>query len=204
MIWGSVAGYLSDRAARWLLPGLERNISFGDQVILTQSERIATGYNSILDRVDGETVVLLHDDVELGDGARGFILEALETADIVGVVGGSDLDQLAWWTAKTKRGFVRHGDGGSSGVVRFGDYGEVDAIDGLLMAFRPEVAAVLRFDEDYPGFHGYDVDFCYQALNAGFKIVTAEIPLVHHTKGGFGDKAVWNACAERWRQKWGA
>ncbi|MFN8201198.1 MAG: hypothetical protein U0S48_01445, partial [Solirubrobacteraceae bacterium] len=73
----------------------------------------------------------------------------------------------------------------------------------LLMALSPWAVRNLRFDQGtYSGFHAYDVDFCFAARAVGRKVVVADLPLMHHTKGGYGDKAVWDAADAAFRAKW--
>lgn len=193
MIFGSCAGYLTERASEWLLPGIESNWVPGDRIDIDWATRIAVAYNRILDRAD-DIVVFLHDDVELHPGARTKILEGLERYDVVGVIGARKIQSLAWWQGDMV-GTLDESRGPISGAPD----GEVDAVNGLLLAFRPG----LRFDETYPGYHGYDIDICFQARAQGMTVGTMPIPLTHHTKGGYGDQATWKACKEIWKQKWG-
>jgi hypothetical protein len=196
IVWGAcVANY--DRAARWLLPGLDLNAAPDDEVILVQDTSIARAYNRIVDVVSDEvTLVLLHDDVELGEGARDAIVAAVKSASVVGAIGSSGATSLAWWEAPVKRGAV----GETRGPIVFDEPGPVDTVDGLLLAFAPGHG--LRFDEDYPGFHGYDADICAQARSRGLTVEVASIPLYHHTKGGYGNEDTWAAANARWQQKW--
>ena len=57
----------------------------------------------------------------------------------------------------------------------FAKTGEVDAIDGFVMAVSPWAVRNLRFDESLGKIHGYDFDFCAQARAAGHKVVTADL-----------------------------
>lgn len=199
IVWGCVTGYLAERS-EVLVRSIDEALAGDDIVILTRAATMAVGYNRILGCVPvGASVVLLHDDTELQAGARVAICEALESADVVGVVGGSEIPTIEWWRGKVKRGYVRQ----ANGVVDFGPHGEVDAVDGLLLALAPSVTH-LRFDESYPGFHGYDVDLCFQARAEGLTVATAPIPVIHQTNGGIRDMAEYRACNEVWERKWSA
>lgn len=194
VVWGSCVGSW-ERVSRWLLPGLARNVAVGDRVALTQADRIATAYNRVLDAAPkGSRVVLLHDDTELRDGAREAILAA--SGDVVGTVGAVDVQSLAWWRYTT-RGAVDDG----TGRVVFGPYGDADTVDGLLLALSP-AAAGLRFDTGYDGFHGYDADLCMQASAEGLAVTVEPVPLMHHSKSGYGNRQAWERADERWRAKW--
>ena len=59
--------------------------------------------------------------------------------------------------------------------------GEVDSIDGFVIAFSPWAIENLRFDETIGGkLHGYDFDISMQVKEAGKKIVTEDLRVIHH------------------------
>ena len=62
----------------------------------------------------------------------------------------------------------------------FAELGEVDSIDGFVMVLSPWAVRELRFDESLGRLHGYDFDICCQASAAGKKVVTANLPAIHH------------------------
>jgi hypothetical protein len=197
IVWGCVTGYLTERKDI-LVASLDRVLGGDDVVVLARTGSIAVGYNRILDLTPkGAPVVLFHDDTEFGAGARLVIADAMRDIDVVGAIGGVGVTEMAWWNAPQRRGWVQVKDGRHD----FGPHGPVDAVDGLLMALAPS-ATHLRFDESYPGFHGYDVDLCFQARAEGLVVATADIPVTHRTKGGIRDQADWDACEEVWRKKW--
>ncbi|HEU4657946.1 MAG TPA: glycosyltransferase [Capillimicrobium sp.] len=190
------------------VPGLRR-VAEPDSVFaeLTTTTSIHEAYNEALDHfaaVDGlEALVLMHEDVELF-GARFCSSVRISLRDpavaVVGAIGARDVRSLAWWEGEMvgrvaeTRGMIDHGFG----------VPEVDAVDGLLMVLSPWAVRNLRFDDrTYTGFHAYDVDFCFTARAAGRKVVVADLPLMHHTKGGYGDKAAWDAADAAFRAKWG-
>jgi len=174
---------------------------------LTDATSIHAAYNEALDHFAAigelEALVLLHEDVELTD--RGFCdrvrahLSDPEVA-VLGAIGARGVRSLAWWAGEHV-GFVREprGEAGAPGSS-----GPVDAVDGLLLALSPWAVRELRFDADtFDGFHGYDVDLCFSARAAGRAVLAADLGVVHHTKGGFGDRAAWDRCDARLRRKWG-
>ena len=82
---------------------------------------------------------------------------------------------------------------------------DVDALDGLLLVLSPWAVRELRCDtETFTGFHAYDMDLCFQARKAGQRVVTAPLNVFHHTKGGYGDAAAWQAADAAFRRKWTA
>ena len=167
---------------------------------------IFDAYNEVLDelaaRDELEALVLLHDDAEVVDPALCEKLRA-RLADpevaIVGVVGARNVRNLAWWNGECfgrvtePRGTLDFGGGTHA----------VEAVDGLFMVLSPWAVRTLRFDaERFTGFYGHDLDICFQAREAGQRVIVDDIAVVHHTKGGYGDEDTFRRADAAWRQKW--
>ena len=156
-------------------------------------------YNLILDQVkdrdDVEALVLIHQDAEIHDPQ--FIPKvklALSDPDVavVGCAGAVDVRSIAWWEGSiTWASFThRYEELGGGEIPAFSwmtealppyaKLGEVDSIDGFVMALSPWAMRELRFDESLGKIHGYDFDFCMQVREAGKKVVTADLQVVHH------------------------
>ena len=58
--------------------------------------------------------------------------------------------------------------------------GEVETLDGFVLALAPWAVRSVRFDESLSRFHGYDLDYCLQVREAGRKVVTADFRAIHH------------------------
>lgn len=190
------------------VPGLRR-VAEDDSVFaeLSASTSIHEAYNEALDhfaaRDDLEALVLLHEDTEIFDPRFGETVRRTlqdRAVAVVGAVGARRVTSLAWWEGEMAgrvaetRGMIDHG---------FGEP-KVDAVDGLLMILSPWAVRHLRFDAaTYAGFHAYDVDFCFTVRAAGRKVVVADVPLMHHTKGGYGDRTAWEAANAAFQTKWG-
>ncbi|MFL6110645.1 MAG: glycosyltransferase, partial [Catenulispora sp.] len=163
-------------------------------------------YNEVLDAVadlDGmDALVLLHEDVEITDpGFCARIRAALQQPDvaILGAVGARRVSGLAWWEGETFGRVIE-----SRGPIDFGGgTHDVETVDGLMLVLSPWAVRNLRFDaERFTGFHGYDADICFQARAAGRRVLVTDLPLVHHTKGGYGDLEAYRAADRAWREKW--
>ena len=161
---------------------------------------IFRSYNMLLDRAakrEGlEALVLVHQDAEIIDPEFiPKVREALEDPDvaIVGCAGAIDVRSIAWWEGSvTWASFTHRFDDFGGGEIpalswlpeampTFAATGEVDSVDGFVMAFSPWAIQNLRFDESIGGLlHGYDFDVCMQARAAGRKVVTASMRVVHH------------------------
>jgi hypothetical protein len=183
---------------------------------------IFRNYNLILDRVadrdDLEALVLIHQDAEILD--EDFcrrVREALADPDvaIVGCAGAIGVRSIAWWEgavtwASFEHRYVEHGGGEIKGrtwdrddLPVYGQTGEVDSIDGFMMALSPWAIRNLRFDEGLGQFHGYDFDICLQARAAGKKVVTQDIKVIHHhSLDLIGDLGGWIGAHMKVAEKW--
>ncbi len=198
----------------WALPGIQR-VAEADSLILAPSglDSLQAAYNRMLEEVAAheelEALVLLHEDVEIVDPAfTSKLRRRIAEADVavVGVVGARGVRSLAWWEgdcfgavaapALTRTGRIRFPGGATQ---------DVDVVDGLLMALSPWAVRHLRFDEAFaPDFHGYDVDFCFQARALGRRVVVDDLAVVHHAAWAprYGEQ--WVRSAVALKRKWGA
>lgn len=172
-----------------------------DSVVLARASAgsIYKSYNVIMEEaaaLDGlEALVLLHQDAEIVD--RGFcakVREALADPEVglVGACGAKGVRSIAWWDGSvTWASFTHRYEEFGGGEVRaftyadeerppYAETGEVDAIDGFVMVLSPWVVRNLRFDESLGNLHGYDFDFSLTVREAGRKVVTADLQMVHH------------------------
>jgi hypothetical protein len=160
---------------------------------------IFRSYNALLDEFSGreglEALVLVHQDAEIVDADFCAIVRAaLADPDVgvVGCVGAVGVRSIAWWEASvTCASFINrydeHGGGDLpsfswawSDAPAYARVGEVETLDGFVLAISPAVLQSIRFDEQLGAFHGYDLDFCLQVRDAGFKVVTADFRAIHH------------------------
>jgi hypothetical protein len=185
---------------RYAAPGIRLVAEPDSEVVAHQSAgSLFRNYNMLLDqaaaRDDLEALVLVHQDAEIVD--TGFcekIRRALSDPEVavVGCAGAVGVRGIAWWEgAVTWASFThryRELGGGefpslswtTGEVPSFLRTGEVDSIDGFVMAISPWAARNLRFDESLGKLHGYDFDFCMQAHAAGKRVVTEDFRVVHH------------------------
>lgn len=202
---GSEATYRS-RA----LPGLRACAEPDSVLIEATADRgsIFAAYDEVLDATaalpDVEALVLLHEDVELLDPAfcatvRARLAASPRTA-VIGAIGASGVRSLAWWEGDGAGHVVE-----TRGTVDFGGHPcRVDTVDGLLLVLSPWAIAELRYGDAVavPGFHGYDAELCFAARAAGREVWVEQLPLIHHTKGGFGDEAAYARADAAFRARW--
>jgi len=169
---------------------------------------ICAKYNRGIERVlehktDQDWVVFSHDDVVLKTNPDQVCksLEEIgtkgaEIACAAGNVGIPAINPGYWWDGLTTAQFrgsgaVVHRTPETEGVFHIESYGpypqQVAVFDGLWFAVK--IGALhnskLRFEENFPGYHYYDADFCATARSLDFQIWTADV-LVLHDKWGRG------------------
>jgi len=184
---------------------------------------IFRSYNLIMDMVaereDLEALVLLHQDAEIADPSFcSKLRRALADPEVgvVGCVGAIGVRSIAWWEGSvTWASFVhRYGELGGGDLPAFSwngsqlpayaRTGEVDTVDGFVLALSPWTVRNVRFDESLgTQLHGYDFDFCLQVRTAGRKVVTADLKVVHHHSLELvSDVETWVAAHMRVAEKW--
>jgi hypothetical protein len=183
---------------------------------------IFRSYNLIMDSVaerdDLEALVLLHQDAEIVN--RDFcanLRAALADPDVgvVGCVGAVGVRSIAWWEGSATWASFTHryeelGGGELPGfswtngdLPSFAKTGEVETVDGFVLALSPWVVRNIRFDESLGLLHGYDFDFCLQVRAAGRKVATADFKVVHHHSLELvSNPETWLAAHMRVAEKW--
>lgn len=189
------------------LPFIERAASPDDLIMAASGDirGIAAVYNDFIVRArtssfDG--LVLLQDDVEIHQsGFRDRVLAALaqDEVGILGAIGARGVSSLEWWRGEgvgqvyeTRR------------PIAFAERsGQVDAVDGLLLAMSPRAVERLTFDQvNFPRFHGYDVDICFAARHQRLRVEVIPLELFHRTEGGFKDVQAFEAAEQRFAAKY--
>jgi hypothetical protein len=179
-------------------------------------------YNLILDTVarrdDVEGLVLLHQDAEIADlDFCAKLRKALSDPDVavVGCVGAIGVRSIAWWEGSvTWASFVhRYSELGGGDLPAFAfngaempayaRLGEVETVDGFVLALSPWAVRNIRFDESLGLLHGYDFDYCLQVREAGRKVVTADFKVIHHhSLELIGSPETWVQAHMRVAEKW--
>ncbi len=171
---------------------------------------LCDGYNRGLQRARGEIAVFSHDDVDFLDTGLGDRIEShLRTFDVIGVAGTTALAGMGWAHSglQRARGVIIRSRDGVLDVQLFGvtgpQMGGIQALDGVWIATRTEIARRIGFDAvNFDGWHGYDTDFTFRCYLAKYGLgVVADIPIVHFGKG-IVDGA-WLYYAARFREKHG-
>ena len=180
---------------------------------INDASSLCDGYTRGLARTRGDVVVFCHDDIDLvAPDAADRLARHLTHHDVVGVAGTTRVTGPAvFWSGHPHiHGWMTHRLPGESDYeASFSSaatpvVGGMQAIDGVLMACRRDVALAVGFDEaTFDGFHLYDLDFSYRAHLAGHRLAVAcDLGIVHASKGRF-DQA-WETYAKRFRAKFPA
>lgn len=152
-------------------------------------------YNMAIDEHNNENAIMVfcHNDIIFKTKQWGKdLLYKFNRFDyqIIGVAGTTYLeDNGIWWSDRTKMcGVVEHTNGLSTWVNEYapekkGFIKPVILIDGLFMAVDCNDIEH-KFDEEFKGFHFYDLSFCFPNYLDGCNIgVTTDIRILHKSIG---------------------
>jgi hypothetical protein len=77
-------------------------------------------------------------------------------------------------------------------------------LDGVFLCSKKELFTQIQFDENFEGFHGYDLDISIQSINAGYKnFVVYDVDIKHFSKGNFDTKYIYGLLKihEKWAEQ---
>jgi len=198
-----------------LLPSLERLGTDRFTFFEDNTVGLSARYNSIIEQRRGndEIVVLVHDDVAIGDL---YIVEKLNDAvsrlgyTVVGVAGNAgfqfipDAPVTIWLQPPVEQlsGAVEYvfGDNQSRWNVFGITPKRCVVLDGLFLAVDMSRIGQVRFDERFT-FHFYDLDFCLTAHTSGLVLGTTNVHVSHPSAGGYDSPAFLEA-QKVFRAKW--
>jgi glycosyltransferase involved in cell wall biosynthesis len=152
-------------------------------------------YNEILEESTTDIVVLCHDDIYF-DTSSWFhkIKTHFEKSDfgILGVAGTTNMsDTGRWWETNRRKdmiGIVNHESEGKKWTSKYSDdlgksIRQTVIVDGLFIALSKS-RIKHTFDEEFKGFHFYDIAFCFRNHLEGVKVgVITNIRITHKSIG---------------------
>jgi glycosyltransferase involved in cell wall biosynthesis len=170
-------------------------------------------YNEILDEAKTDIVVLCHDDIYFDTTSWYYKLKThFESSEygILGVAGTTEMPSSGqWWETRRKMiGIVNHESGGKKWTSKYSeDLGksirETVVVDGVFIALSKS-RIKHNFDEEFKGFHFYDIGFCFKNQIEGVKVgVISNIRITHKSIGQTNEQ--WeenkNLFAQKYREK---
>lgn len=163
---------------------------------------ICEAYNYGYTQSSFSIICFIHEDVLFQTDKWGILLtehfDKNKKIGIIGIAGGVYKTKMAspWWASEpgwqehTRMNIIQHYKNNSKPsrnilVNPFNEEcSEVISVDGVFMAVKKEVFDTCKFDNKLlKGFHGYDLDFCLQALRERKVVVVYNI-LLEHFSGG--------------------
>lgn len=161
---------------------------------------IYSAYNQGISQSNFPNLCLVHDDVEfltINWGEK--ILKHLNNPKVglVGVAGGRAMlkTPLGWTSFQHHYNITHSTIGRKNTVIEKKDTYPLSnnelpissvLLDGVFLCAKKDIFNQIHFDENFSGFHGYDLDISMQAINAGYiNYVVYDVDIKHYSKGRF-------------------
>jgi GT2 family glycosyltransferase len=183
--------------------------------VINDATSIATGYNRLAKQSNADIFCFMHHDARVKFKAE-IIEEYFRTLPNPGILGFCGTDKQIpgkqWWECPTTYGGLMQGKPGEDRPLDFAPvtqstaegklgYQPVQTMDGYCLFVKREVFEKLGgFDENYEGWHGYDIDICAKALAAGYQNYVISHPSVHFSMGASGPAL--DSALNRFKEKW--
>lgn len=171
---------------------------------------LTEAYNKGLKEAKNNIIVFCHDDIIFETKNWGNKLIKLFNKNpeygILGIAGTTDLIDGRWWTIKeSMNGIVSHQHEGKKWTNYYSkDQGnkitDMVVLDGLFFAID-KTKIKHNFDEEFHGFHFYDLSFCFPNYLDGVKIgLTTQIRVTHLSIGQTNQQ--WEGHKIRFEEKY--
>ena len=158
-------------------------------VTLIREERnlgFAGGANVGLQAAKGEILILFNQDAAAKPGWLAALVSGMLTAPEIGIAGCKILDfdpptiQHAGGHLTMPLALSSHFGFGQVDTGQFDELKDVDFVTGAAIAIRREVLETIGYLDETLFFYFEDVDYCYQARAAGFRVVYIPSAVLHH------------------------
>lgn len=147
---------------------------------------IATAYNEGIRKAHGEILCFCHEDILFRSNDWGRIIANWLSDDSIGLIGleGSHclLSVPLYWSEMPFSSQYSINTEGSDNIQWNSDHNIVDAValDGFCFFAQKELFSHIAFDENYAGFHMYDMDICMQTLSINKRVCVIRDILIQH------------------------
>lgn len=178
---------------------IERTIGAEYELIVIDNSQnrysIFEAYNCGIEKSSGQFLCFIHDDIlfhtpNWGQKMRSYFVNYNEFA-LMGVAGATVKAETpcGWWDCEEKYkriNIIQHFQNNVNRIRRKGikesEIDEVVVIDGVFMMLKKEVN--FWFNENFEGFHNYDLNISFEVLSKGYKIGVANKILIEHFSMG--------------------
>jgi glycosyltransferase involved in cell wall biosynthesis len=154
---------------------------------------LAQVYNEVLSESTTDIVVFCHDDIYFDTTSwYNKLLKHFERSDfgIIGMAGSTQMPSSGmWWENRKKMiGIVNHESDGKKWESKYSEslgnsIMETVIVDGLFIAVDKRKIKK-NFNEEFKGFHFYDIPFCFENHIEGVKVgVITNIRITHKSIG---------------------
>lgn len=171
---------------------------------------LAQVYNEILNESETDIIVFCHDDIYFDTNSwYSKIIKHFEKSDfgIIGMAGTTSMPSSGkWWEDRRKMiGIVNHESGGKKWESKYSEsLGNsilpVVVLDGVFIAVHKK-RIKKNFNEEFKGFHFYDIPFCFENFLEGVKLgVITNIRITHRSIGATNDQ--WEENRQLFEKKY--
>jgi glycosyltransferase involved in cell wall biosynthesis len=171
---------------------------------------LAQVYNEVLSESTTDIIVFCHDDIYFDtNGWYHKLIKHFEKSEygIIGMAGTTSMPASGkWWEDRKKMiGIVNHEHEGKKWESKYSEslnnsIEETIIVDGLFIAVD-RTKLKKNFNEDFKGFHFYDIPFCFENHLEGVKIgVITNIRLTHKSIGQTNEQ--WEANRQLFEEKY--
>lgn len=167
--------------------------------IINNGESLTKAYNRGLKQATNDIVVFCHDDITIETKQWGSkLLKQFERHSEYGIIGVAGTKYMSasgqWWENRKKMyGRVGHTHEGKSWVSNYSedlghDIEEAVVVDGVFFAIDKRKLQT-EFNENFEGFHFYDISFCFENYLKGVKIGVITAIRINHKSIGMTNQA---------------
>lgn len=157
------------------------------------SKSLSQVYNEILNESKTDIVVFCHDDIYFDTTSwYSKLIKHFEKTDfgIIGMAGSTSMPSNGmWWQDRKKMvGIVNHENNGKKWESKYAESVgnsilQTVIVDGLFIAIHKK-RIKKQFNEEFKGFHFYDIPFCFENHIDGVKVgVITNIRITHKSIG---------------------
>lgn len=171
---------------------------------------LAEVYNEILEESETDIIVFCHDDIYFDTNSwYPKLMKHFEKTDygIIGMAGTTNMPSSGqWWENRKKMiGIVNHESGGKKWESKYSEslnnsITPVIVLDGVFIAVSKS-RIKKKFNEEFEGFHFYDIPFCFENYLEGVKLgVITNIRITHKSIGATNEQ--WEKNRQLFEKKY--